>query len=66
MNQMNPLNQLNPKDQGQQGRTIFELGSVARRASAQRVDGADAQCLSDLPQHLLRVEPPEMPEVSEL
>ena len=66
MNQMNPLNQLNPKDQGQQGRTIFELGSVARRASAQRVDGADAQCLADLPQHLLRVEPPQLPEVSEL
>ena len=66
MNQMNPLNQLNPKDQGQQGRTIFELGSQARRASAQRVDGADEQSLNDLPQHLLRTEPPQLPEVSEL
>ncbi len=28
MNQMNPLNQLNPKDQGQQGRTIFELSLI--------------------------------------
>ncbi|GIS18770.1 MAG: hypothetical protein CM15mP120_06860 [Pseudomonadota bacterium] len=34
MNQMNPVNQLNPKDQGLQGRTIFELGSANRRASA--------------------------------
>ena len=66
MNQMRPLNQLNPKDQGQQGRTIFEVGGAARRAAAQRVDGADAQSLSDLPQHLLRAEPPQLPEVSEL
>ena len=66
MNQMSPLNQLNPKDQSQQGRTIFELSSQARRASAQRVDGADEQSLSDLPQHLLRTHAAQMPEVSEL
>ena len=66
MNQMNPVNKLNPKDQGQQGRTIFELGSANRRASAQRVDGVDEQSLSDLPKALLRTEAPELPEVSEL
>ena len=66
MNQMSPLNQLNPKDQSQQGRTIFELSVQARRASAQRVDGADEQSLSDLPQHLLRTHAAQMPEVSEL
>ena len=66
MNQMSPLNQLNPKDQSQQGRTIFELSVQARRASAQRVDGADEQSLSGLPQHLLRTHAAQMPEVSEL
>ena len=66
MNQMNPVNQLNPKDQGLQGRTIFELGSANRRASAQRVDGVDEQSLNDLPKVLLRTTPPELPEVSEL
>ena len=60
MNQMNPVNKLNPKDQGQQGRTIFELGSANRRASAQRVDGLDEQSLSDLPKALLRTEAPEL------
>jgi glycine dehydrogenase subunit 2 len=42
------------------------LSSQARRASAQRVDGADEQSLSDLPQHLLRTHAAQMPEVSEL
>jgi len=46
--------------------TIFDIGARGRRASAQRVDGATAQSLEDLPAELLRKSPPLLPEVSEL
>ena len=49
-----------------QGQSIFELSSANRRASAQRVDGTDTACLSDIPDHLLRKDTPALPEVSEL
>ena len=37
-----------------QGQSIFELSLANRRATAQRVDGTDAACLADIPEHLLR------------
>lgn len=54
------------KHNSTQGRSIFELSADGRRASAQRVDGTDAACLADIPEHLLRTQPPGLPEVSEL
>jgi glycine dehydrogenase subunit 2 len=51
----------------QQGRTIFELGREGRRALAQQVSAPDAdEALSGIPAHALRVQPPRLPEVSEL
>ena len=49
-----------------QGQSIFELSLANRRAAAQRVDGSDAACLADIPEHLLREDTPGLPEVSEL
>ena len=49
-----------------QGQSIFELSLANRRATAQRVDGTDAACLADIPEHLLREDTPGLPEVSEL
>ncbi len=46
--------------------TIFDISAPERRAFAQRVDGTQQQSLSDLPQELLRKEPPALPRVSEL
>ena len=50
----------------QQGESIFELSLAGRRASAQRVDETHGECLADIPEALLRVTPPGLPEVSEL
>ena len=49
-----------------QGQSIFQLSLTNRRATAQRVDGTDAGCLADMPEHLLRRDTPGLPEVSEL
>ncbi len=47
-------------------RTIFDRGAPERRAFAQRVDDTSDDLLADIPNGLLRVEPPRLPEVSEL
>ena len=47
-------------------KTIFDRGASERRAYAQRVDNTSGDLLSDIPDGLLRVEPPRLPEVSEL
>ena len=47
-------------------KTIFDRGAPERRAYAQRVDNTSEDLLSDIPDGLLRVEPPRLPEVSEL
>lgn len=47
-------------------KTIFELGQNGRRAFAQRIDGADASALEDIPAAFKRSQPPALPEVSEL
>ncbi len=47
--------------------TIFELGRAGRRAGAQQVAAATADdALAGLPAAVLREQPPELPEVSEL
>lgn len=46
--------------------TIFDISVAGRRASAQRVDVDRPDALSDIPESLLRKEPPALPEVSEL
>ena len=55
-----------PRSDDHQGRTIFEISEVERRAGAQRVDAASQADLEDLPTELLRDTPPCLPEVSEL
>ena len=50
----------------QQGESIFELSLQGRRATAQRVDDTQSECLADIPEALLRVSAPGLPEVSEL
>ena len=49
-----------------QGESIFELSRQGRRAMAQRVDDTQSECLADIPEALLRVSAPGLPEVSEL
>ena len=50
----------------QQGESIFELSRQGRRATAQRVEDTQSECLADIPEALLRVSAPGLPEVSEL
>ena len=47
-------------------KTIFDRGAPERRAFAQRVDDTSDDLLADIPDGLLRVESPRLPEVSEL
>ena len=47
-------------------KTIFDRGAPERRAFAQRVDDTSDDLLADIPDGLLRVETPRLPEVSEL
>ena len=47
-------------------KTIFDRGAPERRAFAQRVDDTPDELLADIPDGLLRVESPRLPEVSEL
>ena len=47
-------------------KTIFDRGAPKRRAFAQRVDDTSDDLLADIPDGLLRVESPRLPEVSEL
>ena len=47
-------------------KTIFDRGAPERRAFAQRVDDSSDDLLADIPDGLLRVESPRLPEVSEL
>ena len=47
-------------------KTIFDRGTHERRAFAQRVDNTSDDLLIDIPDGLLRVESPRLPEVSEL
>ena len=47
-------------------KTIFDRGAPERRAFAQRVDDTSDDLLADIPEGLLRVESPRLPEVSEL
>ena len=47
-------------------KTIFDRGAPERRAFAQRVDDTSDDLLADIPDGLLRVELPRLPEVSEL
>ena len=47
-------------------KTIFDRGAPERRAFAQRVDDASDDLLANIPEGLLRVESPRLPEVSEL
>ena len=50
----------------QEHKTIFDRGAPERRAFAQRVDDTSDDLLADIPDGLLRVESPRLPEVSEL
>ena len=56
------MKQLNDRTVG----SIFDISQSGRRAFAQRVDEVDHQALNDIPNELLRSQPPALPEVSEL
>ena len=54
---------MNGADDINRARTIFDIGATGRRASAQQPSPA---AVDDLPPDCLRVEPPALPQVSEL
>ena len=57
---------MDPTNNADQGKTIFQCSADGRRAMAQRVDGSKDADLADIPQGFLREVPPQLPEVSEL